>query len=744
MSASCSSGRSVSTLTTDICCTVIMLGEGAEAGHGHDLLAVGRADPRHEHHVVGVLAEVRLVVQAVPAHAARGDERADHAVADREAGDVARRPSRPRRCPRGRAPRGPAGSVPLITREVGVAHAAGGDADDHVSRDRGRCGVTSSTESGWSCSRHRAAFMVFPLASGCGVCRSYRAPTARATFPRMARILLVRHGQSEWNADGRWQGQADPPLSELGSGASGRRGRARSAMVDAIYASDLVRAHHTAELVAAQLGADVVVEPACGSGSAGELGGPHPRRDRRGVARLPRDRASTRRVRARRLGARARARRPRRDRGGARRRRARGHARRGRACASSATSAATPTGSSRTWAASGWSTTTGAAARASASSSSTNPGHEAASSSDFPVATERRSGSPGADSVTRAAADPGRKLTSSPNPEHRLLSDPLATGPAAMADGPDADHDPEHPRLRAGGGAAPPRHRLRPPRRHAAGGRAGRGGVHRGHPGRHPPGAARARGGRGLHPPAARRLDIGDTPALLRPPRPADPPSRATREPGDPAAAVLHRPDLGHRRRPHAARRRLAGARSPSPSTGRPRSSRWASPAAATSRPTAGELVGLDDEVFDADAAEASGSPWWGRARCSPRSTRSAPGGCATSSPRSRPSRTKRSGADLAGILVVAGGPGTGKTAVALHRAAYLLYTHRQRLASQGVLLVGPSPIFLRYIDEVLPSLGEDEVQLATPAGAEAAAAGRAATEPEPSPRSRATSAWRR
>src|SRR5207247_1977938 len=73
--------------------------------------------------------------------------------------------------------------------------------------------------------------------------------------------------------------------------------------------------------------------------------------------------------------------------------------------------------------------------------------------------------------------------------------------------------------------------------------------------------------------------------------------------------------------------------------------------------------------------------------------------------------------APLSGILVVAGGPGTGKTAVALHRAAYLLYTHRQRLASRGVLLVGPSPIFLRYIDEVLPSLGEDDVQLTTVAG---------------------------
>ena len=66
---------------------------------------------------------------------------------------------------------------------------------------------------------------------------------------------------------------------------------------------------------------------------------------------------------------------------------------------------------------------------------------------------------------------------------------------------------------------------------------------------------------------------------------------------------------------------------------------------------------------------------------------------------------------------MVAGGPGTGKTAVALHRAAYLLYTFRRRLGSQGVLLVGPSPVFLRYIEQVLPSLGEHEVQLATVSG---------------------------
>lgn len=72
--------------------------------------------------------------------------------------------------------------------------------------------------------------------------------------------------------------------------------------------------------------------------------------------------------------------------------------------------------------------------------------------------------------------------------------------------------------------------------------------------------------------------------------------------------------------------------------------------------------------------------------------------------------------APLPGILVVQGGPGTGKTAVALHRAAYLLYTHRFPLERSGVLLVGPNRIFLRYIEAVLPALGEHSVTLATPA----------------------------
>ncbi|MFP4512419.1 MAG: HelD family protein [Acidimicrobiales bacterium] len=69
--------------------------------------------------------------------------------------------------------------------------------------------------------------------------------------------------------------------------------------------------------------------------------------------------------------------------------------------------------------------------------------------------------------------------------------------------------------------------------------------------------------------------------------------------------------------------------------------------------------------------------------------------------------------AELPGILVVQGGPGTGKTVVALHRAAYLLYTHRFPLEGQGVLVVGPNRLFLNYIEQVLPSLGEAGVELA-------------------------------
>jgi DNA helicase IV len=72
--------------------------------------------------------------------------------------------------------------------------------------------------------------------------------------------------------------------------------------------------------------------------------------------------------------------------------------------------------------------------------------------------------------------------------------------------------------------------------------------------------------------------------------------------------------------------------------------------------------------------------------------------------------------APLDGVFVVQGGPGTGKTAVALHRTAFLLYANRQRMARSGVLLVGPNRVFLGYIEQVLPALGEAEaVVMATP-----------------------------
>ena len=127
-------------------------------------------------------------------------------------------------------------------------------------------------------------------------------------------------------------------------------------------------------------------------------------------------------------------------------------------------------------------------------------------------------------------------------------------------------------------------------------------------------------------------------------------------------------------------------------------------------------VLGFDDEVLDLDAADLE-------------STRSGLTSEAALLAALGASRTGRMSDIVAtiqveqdriirakpqGVMVVQGGPGTGKTAVALHRAAYLLYTHRQHLAKRGVLVVGPNPTFLRYIGQVLPSLGETSVLLST------------------------------
>jgi DNA helicase IV len=129
------------------------------------------------------------------------------------------------------------------------------------------------------------------------------------------------------------------------------------------------------------------------------------------------------------------------------------------------------------------------------------------------------------------------------------------------------------------------------------------------------------------------------------------------------------------------------------------------------------EVIAIEDDVLDLDAlsddqrAQLSGEAALLAALNSTRTGRMAD---IVATIQAEQDRIIRS--ELPGILVVAGGPGTGKTAVALHRAAYLLYTHRERLARRGVLVIGPNPTFLRYIERVLPSLGETGVLLATTA----------------------------
>ena len=128
------------------------------------------------------------------------------------------------------------------------------------------------------------------------------------------------------------------------------------------------------------------------------------------------------------------------------------------------------------------------------------------------------------------------------------------------------------------------------------------------------------------------------------------------------------------------------------------------------------EVMGLDDEVFDLDAlSETEQATLHGDAAllAALRKGRTGRMGDIVATIQAEQDRVIR--ADVAGVLVVEGGPGTGKTAVALHRAAYLLYTHRARLAGNGVLVIGPNAVFLRYIEQVLPSLGETGVLLATP-----------------------------
>jgi DNA helicase IV len=143
-------------------------------------------------------------------------------------------------------------------------------------------------------------------------------------------------------------------------------------------------------------------------------------------------------------------------------------------------------------------------------------------------------------------------------------------------------------------------------------------------------------------------------------------------------------------------------------------------------------IVGIEDERFGADdaaAANGTGPAGHGGAEVDSEMELGGPGallaaleGARTGVMRDIVATIQREQdaiirSPLPGVMVVQGGPGTGKTAVALHRAAYLLYTHRFPLERQGVLVIGPNPLFLRYIEHVLPSLGESGVTLSTVGG---------------------------
>jgi DNA helicase IV len=148
----------------------------------------------------------------------------------------------------------------------------------------------------------------------------------------------------------------------------------------------------------------------------------------------------------------------------------------------------------------------------------------------------------------------------------------------------------------------------------------------------------------------------------------------------------------------------------------------WAAPAGVVRRRhlrTRGRTVlGIEDDVLDPESlSEAEREGLTGEAALLAALTASRTGRMQDIVATIQAEQDRIIRSELPGVLVVQGGPGTGKTAVALHRAAYLLYTHRQRLARRGVLVVGPNPTFLRYIEQVLPSLGETDVLLSTVGG---------------------------
>ncbi|KRB76559.1 helicase [Nocardioides sp. Root190] len=134
-------------------------------------------------------------------------------------------------------------------------------------------------------------------------------------------------------------------------------------------------------------------------------------------------------------------------------------------------------------------------------------------------------------------------------------------------------------------------------------------------------------------------------------------------------------------------------------------------------RSTALAVIGVEDELLDAEAlatAEAEGRdlPIVGEGALMAQLSRARDRSMHSIVATIQAEQDKAIRAPSKGVVSISGGPGTGKTVVALHRAAYLLYNERQRYERGGVLVVGPSGVFMRYIERVLPSLGETAVAL--------------------------------
>lgn len=134
-------------------------------------------------------------------------------------------------------------------------------------------------------------------------------------------------------------------------------------------------------------------------------------------------------------------------------------------------------------------------------------------------------------------------------------------------------------------------------------------------------------------------------------------------------------------------------------------------------RCTGARVVGVEDELLDAEAlteAEANGRelPIVGEGALMAQLSRARDRTMHSIVATIQAEQDKAIRAPGKGVVSISGGPGTGKTVVALHRAAYLLYNDRRRYESGGVLIVGPSGVFMRYIERVLPSLGETAVAL--------------------------------